>query len=372
MIDLKNGMLPVPCTAEHPLEQVSAHGQLRAGALTSTLWDRPKRGPLQLNVVFLDGHPTIQSLVKTHVRDWEAAANLKFNFLSRDRFVDAHIRITMPATRIFQSYIGTGAVLIDRRLPSMTLGFTDDVLSNPNEVKRLVLHEFGHALGLIHEHQNPRGGLTFKVPEVYDYFWRHHRWDQRTVREQVIQPTRIELLHNATEFDPKSIMLYAFPASIIAEGPVTATQLNYELSESDRRYIASLYPKDSTQPPPSVPDEPTGYLPLQLGKPLTGTLPIRGAEIPYGFQIATPGRYIMETFTPAGSREEYWVLTLRDARQQVLADDQLGSSPSGLNALIECDLTPGAYRLHLRHRLRSGLGTYGIVVRNARSRGSRG
>ncbi|WP_169974328.1 zinc metalloprotease [Tautonia rosea] len=365
MVHPINGMLPVPCTAEHPIEQMGAHGQLRAGALSSTLWDRPKRGPVHLNVVFLDGHPTVQSLVKRHVRDWEDAANVKFNFLSRDRFVDAHLRITMPTTRIFQSYLGTGSVLIDRRLPSMTLGFTDDVLANPNEVKRLILHEFGHALGLIHEHQNPRGGLIFKVPEVYDYFWQNHRWDQRTVREQVIQPTRVELLKNATQFDPKSIMLYAFPASILAGGPVSTTQLNHELSEGDRRYIASIYPKGSVQPPPSIPAEPTGYLPLNLGEPYTGTLPIRGAEIPFGFQIASPGRYLMETFTPAGSREEYWVLTLRDARQQVLADDHHGSSPNGLNALIERELTPGHYRLHLRHRLRSGLGAYGILVRKA-------
>ena len=30
--------------------------------------------------------------------------------------------------------------------------------SAQDEVRRVVLHEFGHALGLIHEHQNPKGG----------------------------------------------------------------------------------------------------------------------------------------------------------------------------------------------------------------------
>jgi hypothetical protein len=30
-----------------------------------------------------------------------------------------------------------------------------------------VLHEFGHALGLIHEHQNPVGGIQWNKPAVY-------------------------------------------------------------------------------------------------------------------------------------------------------------------------------------------------------------
>ena len=43
-----------------------------------------------------------------------------------------------------------------------------------------------------------------------------------------------------SEFDPDSIMLYAFPKSIILSGPVSSTKLNHELSELDRRTIASL------------------------------------------------------------------------------------------------------------------------------------
>jgi hypothetical protein len=363
MADELNPNAPVPCTTDLPLEDLSGDGQHRAGAMTSVLWDRPRRGPLQLNVVFLDGSRTVQALVRSHVKAWEEAANLKFNFLDRGRFVDAHIRITMPPTRIFQSYLGNGSLRIDRRLPSMTLGFTDDVLGNPREVRRLVLHEFGHALGLIHEHQNPNGGLKFKEPEVYDYFLRNYGWDRRTVREQVIQPTAAAELKNATRFDPDSIMLYAFPGSIIASGPVSATRVNSELSEGDRRYIASLYPRDHapTAPDPSI--EPTGYLPLTIGQPETGTIPIRRAEIPYGFEVSRAGRYVLETFTPEGGREEYWVLSLLDADHRLIEVDQLGSSPAGLNARIERDLSPGRYLLKIRHRLRSGLGDYGVVVR---------
>ena len=362
MADLEH-CIQAACTATIPPIDLNADGQLRAGALSSAIWDRPIKGPLSLNVVFLDGHPTVRDLVVQHARSWEEAANVRFNFLKSERLFDAHIRITMPASRVFQSYLGCQSVLLDRRLPSMTLGFTDDVLASPMEIRRLVLHEFGHALGLMHEHQNPNGGLTFRIPEVYQYFRRTQGWDERTVREQVITPSRIAELKNATRFDPDSIMLYAFPASILASGPVTATKLNYELSEGDRRYIASIYPGNPADHRPPVPIESGGVLPLTVGEPASGTIPIRGAEIPYGFEIKEAGRYIMETTTPPHAREEYWVLSLCDPEHRPIAVDTRGSSPHGLNALIDRDLPAGRYTLKVRHRLRTGLGDYGVVVR---------
>jgi hypothetical protein len=33
-----------------------------------------------------------------------------------------------------------------------------------------VIHEFGHALGLIHEHQNPSGGIQWNKPVVCRYY----------------------------------------------------------------------------------------------------------------------------------------------------------------------------------------------------------
>jgi hypothetical protein len=48
------------------------------------------------------------------------------------------------------------------------------------EYSRVVLHEFGHALGAIHEHQHPAAGIPWDKPKVYEYYARQH-WsiDQR-------------------------------------------------------------------------------------------------------------------------------------------------------------------------------------------------
>ena len=73
----------------------------------------------------------------------------------------------------------------------------------------------------------------------------------------------------------------------------------------------------------------------------------------------------METATPAGAREEFWVLTLCTPDHAVLATDDRGSSPHGLNALIERPLDPGRYLLKVRHRLRNGLGAFTVSIRTS-------
>ena len=51
---------------------------------------------------------------------------------------------------------------------------------------------------------------------------------------------------NATAFDPKSIMLYAFPASLIVGGKATAN--NTDLSTGDKTFIGTNYPKKGAKP----------------------------------------------------------------------------------------------------------------------------
>ena len=56
------------------------------------------------------------------------------------------------------SYIGADAATIPKESFTMNLGFVD---------RSTVLHEFGHSLGLIHEHQSPfKGGYEWNRDEV--------------------------------------------------------------------------------------------------------------------------------------------------------------------------------------------------------------
>ena len=56
------------------------------------------------------------------------------------------------------SYIGTDAATIPKESFTMNLGFVD---------RSTILHEFGHSIGLIHEHQSPfKGGFEWNKDEV--------------------------------------------------------------------------------------------------------------------------------------------------------------------------------------------------------------
>ncbi len=56
------------------------------------------------------------------------------------------------------SYLGTDATSIPLESFTMNLGFVD---------RPTILHEFGHSLGLIHEHQSPfEGGFEWNREEV--------------------------------------------------------------------------------------------------------------------------------------------------------------------------------------------------------------
>jgi len=51
----------------------------------------------------------------------------------------------------------------------MNFGWFDDNTSD-SEFSRTVIHEFGHALGMIHEHQHPLAAIPWDKDKVYTYY----------------------------------------------------------------------------------------------------------------------------------------------------------------------------------------------------------
>jgi len=193
-----------------------------------------------LSVVFLDGSKTQKAKVKQHADTWSQYANIRFNFNGGS---NAAIRVSFKADPGSWSAVGTDCFVKEafpKGEPTMNFGWltddTDDV-----EYRRVVTHEFGHALGGIHEHQNPSGGIKWNLPAVYAYFsGPPNNWSKDEIDFNVVQKYSIEQL-NATKFDRKSIMLYAFPAALIKGGK--ATPENTDLSSGDKSFIGKMYPK---------------------------------------------------------------------------------------------------------------------------------
>lgn len=125
---------------------------------------------------------------------------------------------------------------------SMNFGWIKD--SKPEDhIRRVILHEFGHALGMIHEHQTPYANISWNKTHVYkDLGGPPNNLDKATVDVNVFDIYSLEDLQT-TPYDPDSIMLYSYPAEWTTDGK--GTNWNVDLSALDMEYVKYCYPADT-------------------------------------------------------------------------------------------------------------------------------
>jgi serralysin len=191
----------------------------------------------QIRAKFVDGAPELQDRVRAVAGRWTGPdmANVSFSFVEEG---DSEIRIAFQEGNGSWSYLGTQCREIPVDQPTMNYGWlTPD--SPEEEVQRVVLHEFGHALGLIHEHQNPEGGIDWNEPAVIaDLSGPPNNWDEETIRHNVLDHYPKDAV-TATPVDRDSIMMYPIPAAWTNDG--FSADLNADLSEQDKGLIRTIY-----------------------------------------------------------------------------------------------------------------------------------
>jgi len=189
-----------------------------------------------LRVRFLDGDPGVQAKVAQYAQEWSQYAKITFEF---NNAPDAEIRISFR-DRGSWSTIGTDALDVPASQATMNYGWLTPGTAD-DEYSRVVIHEFGHALGLIHEHQNPAGGIQWNKPVVYAYYeGPPNNWTAKQVDLNLFQ-TYDRTQTNYTETDPGSIMMYPIPERFTTNGLVVG--MNRVLSDTDKTFIAQMYPK---------------------------------------------------------------------------------------------------------------------------------
>jgi len=163
-------------------------------------------------------------------------SGMTFNFVTNIK--DSDIRISFDSGDGAWSYIGTDCASPEyKNQPTMNLGWFDVAT---------VIHEFGHAIGLIHEHQNPLGkDIEWNTKVLYRWASQTQGWDDQTTYTNIVEKYSIEQL-NGSSFDPYSIMLYFFPAQVTLDGK--GTRQNLQLSEVDVQYISKIYPNGKMSP----------------------------------------------------------------------------------------------------------------------------
>jgi hypothetical protein len=126
----------------------------------------------------------VRSKVIQYANEWSRYANLTFKFMDRDAPGDSDIRISFTSGAGSWSYIGTGAKTIPQDKPTMNFGWFDDETSD-EEFSRTVIHEFGHAIGCIHEQASPVADIPWNKPAVYEYYLKNDGWGQAMVDSNV-------------------------------------------------------------------------------------------------------------------------------------------------------------------------------------------
>ena len=133
----------------------------RLAGLRTKLWPAHQR---VLHIRFLGGDVRVHERIERIAKRWTTHANIHFAF---DNAPDAAIRIGFEPG-VSWSYLGTDALdpAIARDEPTMNYGWLTPATAN-DELQRVVLHEFGHALGLVHEHQSPTAEIPWDRDPVY-------------------------------------------------------------------------------------------------------------------------------------------------------------------------------------------------------------
>ncbi len=204
----------------------------KAALLKSAKWDNGA----QISIRFLDGTSALQERVRKVAKEWTKIANLNFNFLKQG---PTDIRIAFTPGKGSWSYLGTVCRKIPEPQATMNYGWLKDS-SSEKEVRRVVLHEFGHAIGLIHEHQNPKGGIKWNKPAVkHDLSGPPNNWSDATIENNMFKFYGPDLVV-ATDVDPLSIMMYPIPKAWTLDG--RSAGLNVELSQNDKALARKVYP----------------------------------------------------------------------------------------------------------------------------------
>lgn len=327
-------ILPQELSRQQPLSRARNRDVFRAVFEFRKMWINGST----LRVRFMEGTAAQKKLVREQAQRWTEHANLTFEFSDAP---DAEIRITFDPDDGAWSYIGTDARKIPQNEPTMNLGFLDGGTA---------AHEFGHAIGLGHEHQNPAGGIEWNEEIVIrDLGGPPNNWTPSQVRHNVLEKYKADQI-KGTQFDGDSIMLYFFPGKWTKSGK--GTKANEDLSQMDKDFIASseAYPRAAID---------AVKLTVNAGAATTANIGKPGEEDLFTFTAKTAGRHLIET---TGSTDVIMKLFGPTSKTALIAEDD--DSGVGTNARIVADLVPGMYFVQIRHfNKASGTGTYRIRVR---------
>ena len=110
----------------------------------------------------------------------------------------------------------------------------------------VVLHEFGHLLGMYHEHQSPyENPVSWDKEAVYKIMAAEGNWSKETTDRNILDNLDKASINGST-FDPLSIMQYYYPPEFTTNK--VGSGVNARFSGKDVLWICKTYPKQNEDP----------------------------------------------------------------------------------------------------------------------------
>lgn len=209
-----------------------------------------------LKIRFLGNTPSfLQKLFYETACRWLPHVNLKFALEAR---ANAEIRIAIDQS-FHWSAVGTDALLAYPHQDVATMGFdltrlfdmqkllglqgrslaTLDIRSLlSSDFDRVVLHEFGHALGAEHEHQHPDANIPWDEEKVLK------EYGEQGLSEAFIRRNILDKYEAAdvsySSYDPHSVMHYNVPQEQTL-GDFQIDNSGHTLSAKDIEFMSTIY-----------------------------------------------------------------------------------------------------------------------------------
>ena len=209
-----------------------------------------------VNVQFLHSSQRLQNAVREAARQWGSHCCIDF----RETQNVGDIRVSFDQSIGHCSLVGVDSAngTIGGRFRASFNINPGDVASRPDSyLLSIALHEFGHAIGLQHEHQNPNGNFQWNQSAVIATL-SDQGWSNQMIQQNVFTRITDRVANEITRFDPDSIMIYPWLRGTVIGPDQPPTDWNPGISPTDESTVRKMYgcaPSETPDPKRKDPAE---------------------------------------------------------------------------------------------------------------------